>query len=44
VGIRFDRMDWLFLGLEDLERTDSSYRITPQIAKRKGLLFEELIR
>jgi Holliday junction resolvase len=44
VGIRFDRMDWLFLGLEDLERTESNYRITPLIAKRKGLLFEELIR
>jgi holliday junction resolvase Hjr len=44
VGIRFDRMDWLFLGLEDLERTESSYRITPSAAKRKGLLFDELIR
>lgn len=44
VGFRFDRENWLFLGLEDLEKTPSSYAANLETAKRKGLLFEELIK
>ena len=43
VGVRFDRIDWFFLTIEDLEKTDKSYYVDIKIAKRKGLSFEQLI-
>lgn len=42
VGLRFNREEWLFVGIEDLEKTASSYAVNLESAKRKGLLFEEL--
>jgi Holliday junction resolvase len=44
VGLRFNREEWLFVGIEDLKKTDSSYAFNLKTSKRKGLLFEELIR
>lgn len=44
VGLRFDREEWLFIGIEDLEKTEASYAANLEAAKRKGLLFEELIK
>ena len=43
VAVRFDRIDWFFLNIEDLELKDKSYFIDVVIAKRKGLNFEQLI-
>jgi len=43
VAVRFDRIDWFFLTIEDLEKTDKSYMVDVRIAKRKGLSFEQLI-
>jgi len=43
VGVRFDRIDWFFLNIEDLEKKDRSYFVDVQIAKRKGLSFNQLI-
>lgn len=43
VAIRFDRIDWFFLNIEDLEKTDKSYFVDVKIAKRKGLNFEQVI-
>jgi Holliday junction resolvase len=42
IGMRFARNEWLFLSPEDLTETESSYVITIENAKRKGLLLEEL--
>jgi Holliday junction resolvase len=43
VGVRFDRIDWFFLNIEDLEKTEKSYYVDVKIAKRKGLNFAQLI-
>lgn len=42
-AIRFLRMNWLFVSLEDLERTPKGYAIDIDEARLKGLSFEELI-
>ncbi|MBW2970936.1 Holliday junction resolvase [Candidatus Woesearchaeota archaeon] len=44
VAVRFDNVDWFFVGTSDLEKTEKSYRVTLDNAKRFGLLFDELIR
>ena len=43
VGIKFPNEPWYFLTLEDLEDTGSCWAISVQLAKRRGLLIEELM-
>jgi len=43
VGIRFDKMEWYFLALDELKKTGKSYSATVDLVKRKALTFEELI-
>lgn len=44
IGIRFDRLEWYFLTLEDIKETNgSNFVVSLELAKQKGLLFEELI-
>jgi Holliday junction resolvase len=43
VAVRFDRIDWFFVTIEDLEIKDRSYYVDVVIAKRKGLSFEQVI-
>ena len=43
IAIKFDKKDWYFLTLEDMKETENNYCITYDIAKNKGILFEELI-
>jgi len=43
IAVKFDRMDWYFINIEDLEKTDKSYSIDIPMAKRKGLSFEQVI-
>lgn len=43
VAVKFDRMDWFFLNIEDLQKKDKSYHLDIKIAKNKGLSFEEVI-
>ena len=43
IGIRFNDMNWYFLAIDDLERTGSSFSVSIELAKKKGLLFEQLI-
>lgn len=43
IAVRFDRIDWFFLNIEDLEVKDKSYFVDVIIAKRKGLSFDQLI-
>ncbi len=43
IGVRFDVLKWYFFNIEDLKKTKSGYAATIEIAKLKGLLFDELI-
>ena len=43
-AVRFARMNWLFLSLEDIEKTENGYVIDAEVAERRGLLLEELIK
>jgi len=44
VSVRFDRDGWYFFMLEDLEKTENNYVVSKEIAQRRGLSFEELVR
>jgi Holliday junction resolvase len=41
IAVKFK--EWLFLTIEDLNKTETSYSITKDTAERKGLSFEQLI-
>ena len=43
-AVRFARKDWLFLSIEDIEKTENGYVIDAKVAERRGLLLEELIK
>lgn len=43
LGFKFSKIDWLFLAIDDLHRTEENYSISIEKAKTRGLLFEELI-
>ncbi len=43
VAVKFKGFDWFFLFLDDLGQKEKSYYIDIDIAKNKGLLFEELV-
>lgn len=44
IGMRFDRIGWYFVKLEDLEFTGKLYSANLSLAKEKGLKFEEIIK
>lgn len=44
IAIRFERTDWFFISLEDLEKVGNSFLISKEMAEKKGLLLEELIK
>src|SRR3989338_3477453 len=43
-AVRFAKMDWLFLSIEDIEKTEKGYVIDSKVAERRGLLIDELIK
>jgi len=43
IGIKFPKEKWYFLMLEDLDKTPTNWVISVELAKRKGLTFEEVI-
>ncbi len=43
-AVRFSRKDWLFLSLDDIEKTGNGYVIDSEVAERRGLLLDELIK
>ena len=43
IGIRFDSKGWYFLSFDDINKTKKGYSISNELAKQKGLLFNELI-
>ncbi|MBU0461568.1 MAG: Holliday junction resolvase [Nanoarchaeota archaeon] len=44
IGVKFNNVDWYFMNLEDLDYTGQNYSVSIELAKRKGLLFDELIK
>lgn len=44
IAVKFKGSDWFFLNIEDIEETDKCYVIEKELAERKGLLFEEIIK
>lgn len=44
IAVKFDKKEWLFLTLEDLEETGKNFMINIKKAEIKGILFEELIK
>lgn len=44
VAIKFKGSDWLFISLNDLDESNKMFFIQKETAKRRGLLFEELIK
>lgn len=43
IGVKFPDQPWYFLMLEDLENTGSCWAVSVELAKRKGLVIEELM-
>ena len=43
-AVRFAKTNWLFLSLEDIEKTENGYVIDLKVAERRGLLIDELIK
>ena len=43
IGMKFKKLSWFFVALEDLELVGKSYVISIEQAKNKGLLFNQLI-
>ena len=44
IAVKFAKNAWFFLNLEDLKQTATSFSISLEIAKRRGLSFDELIK
>jgi len=44
IAVKFDRMEWHFLSLEDLKETENSFVVSKTIIQNKGLLLEEVIK
>ena len=42
-AIKFSRKEWLFLNIEDLEKTPQGYVIDVKVAELRGISFEELV-
>jgi Holliday junction resolvase len=43
IGVQFKGEPWYFLMLEDLQKTGSSWSVSVESARRRGLLKEELL-
>ena len=45
IGMRYDNEDWLFLLPKHLDKSKKgTYCVNLKLAKKKGILFEELIK
>jgi Holliday junction resolvase len=43
VGVRFNGMEWLFLRISDLGKSDTQYYVDKELASDKGISFSQLI-
>ena len=44
IAVKFNRVDWYFLTIDDLEDSGKNYGISIPSAKRKGFSFSEMIK
>jgi len=44
IAIKFNRDNWYFLNVEDLQKTKQHFSVTFELAKNKGLAFSDLIK
>jgi len=44
IAIKFDRHDWLFVSTDDLKDSGNNLLVSLDIAKKKGLSFNELLK
>jgi len=44
VAVKFQKTDWLFITLDDLEETEKSFAANIETAKRRGLLIDEVVK
>jgi len=42
IGVKF-KSEWFFLSMDDLKKTERGYAISKELAKNKGMIFEELV-
>ncbi len=43
IAVKFGKEPWLFINIEDLVKTNKGFAVTLDNARRRGLLFEEII-
>lgn len=44
VAVKFSKQEWVFLMLEDLEETPKAFVASKNVAERRGLKFEEIVK
>ena len=44
IGIKFDRIGWYFLPINELKKTKSGFSLSLKLAQEKGLSFNQLIK
>ena len=44
IAVKFKGVEWLFLPLEEIIETKKCFLVNIEIVKRRGVLFEELVR
>ena len=44
IAVRFNTLDWSFHMIDDLTKTENSYGVSRESARKKGLSFAELIQ
>ncbi|MBI2128685.1 Holliday junction resolvase [Candidatus Woesearchaeota archaeon] len=44
LAIKFKKEQWFFIPADDVEKTETNLVVSLEMTKRKGLLFEELLR
>ena len=43
IAVKFKQCDWIFVKIENLEKTGKNFAISAELAEKQGLLFNELI-
>jgi Holliday junction resolvase len=44
IAVKFNRTPWCFLNPDDLPATEKNYSVTPKLAERRGMTFEEITK
>ena len=42
IGVKF-KSDWFFLSIDNLKKTEKGYAVSKELARNKGLIFDELV-